>query len=102
MPHYIDTQVKKYGAMTLEEAIMKATSVPAQKVLGIMDRGVLAPNAYADVVVFNLDTIDWAGNFVKPNVPPTGIEYVLVNGKVAYKDKAHTGVKSGKLLRNVH
>lgn len=100
MPHYIDTQVKKYGAMTLEEAIMKATSVPAQKVLGIMDRGVLAPEAYADIVVFNLDRIDWAGNYVKPNVPPEGIEFVLVNGKVAYKNKAHTGERSGKLLRH--
>ena len=96
MPHYIYTQVKKYGVMTLEEAIMKATSVPAQKVLGIMDRGVLAPEAYADIVVFNLDKIDWAGNYVKPNVPPEGIEFVLVNGKVAYKDKAHTGDKVGE------
>jgi N-acyl-D-amino-acid deacylase len=100
MPHYIDTQVKKYRAMSLEEAIMKATYVPAQKVLGLKDRGVLSPDAYADIVVFNFDKIAWAGDFITPNVAPEGIEWVLVNGKVAYKDKAHTGVKSGKLLRH--
>jgi N-acyl-D-aspartate/D-glutamate deacylase len=99
-PHYIDTQVKKYGAMSLEEAIMKATYVPAQKVLGLKDRGVLSPDAYADVVVFNFDKLRWAGDFITPNVPPEGIEWVLVNGKVVYRDKAHTGEKPGKLIRH--
>ena len=38
-------------------------------------------------------------DFLKPDQRPEGIEYVLVNGKVAYKDKAHTGEKAGKVLR---
>jgi len=100
MPHYIYTQVKKSGSMSLEEAVMKATKVPAQEVLGLKDRGVLSAGAYADIVVFNFDKLDWAGDFIKPNVPPEGIEWVLVNGRVAYKDKAHTGEKSGKLIRH--
>jgi N-acyl-D-aspartate/D-glutamate deacylase len=101
-PLYIDTFVKKYKSLTLEEAIKKATSVPAQEVLGLMDRGVLSQGAYADVVVFNFDTIRMTGDYLKPNVPPDGIEYVFVNGKLAYKDKKHTGVKSGKLIRHTN
>jgi len=99
-PLYIDTFVKKYKYLTLEEAIKKATSVPAQEVLGLMDRGVLRPEAYADVVVFNFDTIKMTGDYLKPNVPPDGIEYVFVNGKLTYKNKHHTGEKSGKLIRH--
>jgi N-acyl-D-aspartate/D-glutamate deacylase len=101
-PHYIDTFVKKYKSLTLEEAIKKATSVPAQELMGLTDRGVLAPEAYADIVVFNFDTIRLAGDYLKPNVPPDGIEYVFVNGKLAYKDKKHTGVRSGKLIRHTN
>jgi N-acyl-D-aspartate/D-glutamate deacylase len=99
-PLYIDTFVKKYKGLTLEEAIKKATSVPAQEVLGLKDRGVLSPEAYADVVVFNFDNIGMTGDYLKPNSPPDGIEYVFVNGKLTYKDKKHTGEKSGKLIRH--
>jgi N-acyl-D-aspartate/D-glutamate deacylase len=101
-PHYIDTFVKKYKSLTLEEAIKKATFVPAQELMGLRDRGVLSPDAYADIVVFNFDTIRLAGDFMKPNVPPDGIEYVFVNGKLTYKDKKHTGEKSGKLIRHTY
>ena len=101
-PLYIDTFVKKYKALTLEEAVKKATSVPAQEVLGLMDRGVLSPEAYADVLVFNLDTIRMTGDYLNPNQPPDGIEYVFVNGKLSYKNKGYTGEKAGKLIRHKH
>jgi N-acyl-D-amino-acid deacylase len=97
---YIDTYVKQRKSMSLEEAVKHASYIPAQDVLGLKDRGVLSQNAYADIVVFDLGKIRMAGDYITPNVPPDGIEYVLVNGKIVWKQKAHTGVKSGKVLRH--
>jgi N-acyl-D-amino-acid deacylase len=99
-PLYIDTYVKQKGTLTLEEAIKKATFVPAQEVLGLRDRGIIQEGAYADIVVFDLETIKMTGDYVNPSSPPDGIEYVLVNGKIVYQDKKHTGERSGKVLRH--
>jgi len=96
-PYYIKTYVKELGKLTLEEAVKKATSQPAKR-LGLK-RGILSPGAYADIVVFDFDKIDMKVDFLQPDQKPEGIEYVLVNGKIAFKDKAHTGTRSGKVLR---
>ena len=101
-PLYIDTFVKQNPTLTLEEAINHATYIPAQEVLGLKDRGIIASEAYADIVVFSLEEIKMAGDYINPNTPPDGIEYVLVNGKIVYKDKTHTGEKPGKILRHQH
>ena len=85
--------------MTLEEAINRTSFLPAQEVLGMKDRGIIALGAFADLVVFNFDEIAMAGDYEHPNVPPKGIEYVFVNGKITYKDKTFTGVRAGKILR---
>ncbi|MBN1224225.1 MAG: amidohydrolase family protein, partial [Candidatus Aminicenantes bacterium] len=96
-PYYIRTYVKELGILSLEEAVKKATSLPTKR-LGL-NRGVLQKGAYADVVVFDFDRIDMKVDFLEPDQQPEGIEYVLVNGKIAYKDKKHTGEKAGKVLR---
>jgi len=96
-PYYIKTYVKEKGILSLEDAVRKATSSPARR-LGL-NRGVLRAGAYADIVVFDYESIDMTVDFLQPDRQPEGIEYVLVNGKVAYRDKSHTGVKSGKVLR---
>jgi N-acyl-D-amino-acid deacylase len=98
-PHYLKEFVKERKSLTLEEAIMKATSLPAQTVLGLADRGVLRPGAYADIVVFDFEKIGMGGDFRTPARPPTGIDYVLVNGQVTYAAMNHTGVKAGKVIR---
>jgi N-acyl-D-amino-acid deacylase len=97
-PYYIDTYVKKLKVLSLEEAIKKATYLPAQRLR--LNRGELKPGAYADVLVFNYDTIRMTGDFLNPDIAPDGIEYVYVNGTLVYKDKTHTGKKPGKVLRN--
>jgi N-acyl-D-amino-acid deacylase len=97
---YIGTLVRDKGLFTLEEAVNRATLVPALKALGLEDRGILAPDAYADIIVFDLEKIKMKGDYLKPAQRPEGIEYVIINGKVVYKDNAHTGVKSGKVLRH--
>jgi len=97
--HYIGTYVREESTLSIEEAVRKATSVPAER-FGFDGRGVLAEGNYADIVVFDLSTIKMTGDYLTPNKPPDGIEFVLVNGRMAYKDKKHTGEKSGKVLRH--
>ncbi len=97
-PHYIGTYVREEGVLTLEEAVKKATYVPAHR-FGVKDRGVLSPGAHADIVVFDLEKIKMKGDFLNPAQPPEGIEFVIVNGKIVYKEKAHTGERPGKVLR---
>jgi N-acyl-D-amino-acid deacylase len=80
--------------------VNRAIFVPAKKALGLNDRGVLAPGACADVLVFNLKTIRITGDYPKPAQRPEAIEYVIVNGQIVYKDKAHTGARRGKVLRH--
>jgi N-acyl-D-amino-acid deacylase len=97
---YIAKLVRDNAQLTLEEAVNRATFVPAKKALGLDDRGVLAPGAYADVLVFDPNTIRMTGDFLKPAQRPDGIEYVIINGQIVYKDKAHTGARPGKVLRH--
>ena len=93
--------------LTLEDAIRKMTSFPAQR-FGFMDRGVLRPGAWADVVVFDLERIrDRATNLYPHTYPlenyphryPGGIDYVFVNGVLVVKGERHTGALPGKVLR---
>ena len=98
-PHYIRLFVKEQKVLTIEEAVMKATSVPASRVLGLTDRGILKEGFFADVVVFSLDRIREGEDFLKPAKPPEGISYVIVNGSVVYEDMKHTGETPGKVLR---
>ena len=91
--------VVEKGALPLEEAIRKATSLPAG-VIGIPDRGRLAEGAYADVVVFDLETLQENTDFRSPAQAPQGIRYVLVNGRVVCENGAHTGARPGKVLRH--
>ncbi len=97
-PHFVGTYARDEPVLSLEEAIYKAAHLPAQR-LGLTDRGVIAPGAYADIVVFDFQTIGMKGDLLEPHQAPEGIEYVLVNGEVTYEGKAHTGVQAGRVLR---
>lgn len=96
---YFGTYVRDKALLTLEEAVWKATGFPAQR-FGLVNRGNIKTGAYADIVVFDIDTIKIRGDYDNPAQPPEGIHYVLVNGKIVYKDMAHTGEKPGKLIRH--
>jgi N-acyl-D-amino-acid deacylase len=101
-PHYLRTFVKEQRVLSLEEAVMKTTYLPAQAVLGLSDRGLLAVGAYADIVIFDPDRIGETNDFMEPARPPAGIEHVIVNGKAVYRNKQHTGARPGKVLRKAH
>jgi N-acyl-D-amino-acid deacylase len=98
-PNFINVMVKDNQVLTLEQAIHKACCVPLQDVAKVTDRGVIREGAFADLVVFNLEKLRMTGTFADPALPTGGMEYVLVNGRIVYEDKKHTGVKSGKVLR---
>jgi N-acyl-D-amino-acid deacylase len=95
---YLRTCVRETNTLTLEEAVRKVTSLPAGK-FKLTDRGVLREGAYADLVVFNPDTVTDRGNTLKPRVYPKGIDYVAVNGRLVVRKGNHTGETPGKVLR---
>jgi N-acyl-D-aspartate/D-glutamate deacylase len=97
-PRYLRTCVRETSTLTLEEAIRKITSLPAN-MFRLTNRGVLREGAYADLVVFNPTTITDCGNTLNPRVYPEGIEYVAVNGKLVVAKAKHTGKTPGKVLR---
>ena len=81
----------------MEEAIRKMTSANAAKVHQY-DRGLLRPGMAADVTVFNAATIIDNATYEKPHQYATGVEYVVVNGKVVLDRGKHTGTRPGAIL----
>jgi N-acyl-D-aspartate/D-glutamate deacylase len=98
-PHYLREFVRDTGALTLEEAIMKATSVPARRLLHLSDRGTIEAGAFADLVVLDPATVSEAGGFLDPTAPPVGIDHVIVNGTPVWSQGGHTGARPGMVLR---
>jgi N-acyl-D-aspartate/D-glutamate deacylase len=85
--------------LTVQEAVRKMTSFPAQK-LRLMDRGLLREGMWADITIFDLETISDQATYTEPHQYPTGIPYVIVNGEVVIDGGEHTGVLAGKVLRH--
>ncbi|MCI0663967.1 MAG: D-aminoacylase [Acidobacteria bacterium] len=77
--------VREDKLLTLEEAIRKMTSYPAQ-IFGLKDRGLIRPGAYADLVIFDPGRIRDNSNYKNPRRQATGIDAVIINGCIAYKD----------------
>lgn len=105
-PGVLERYVRDEPVLTLEQAVRKMTSFPAQR-LGLMDRGMLRPGAWADVVVFDLARIrDRATNLFPHTYPfenwphryPEGIDYVFVNGMLVVEGERHTGALPGRVL----
>jgi len=84
--------------MTIEEAVRRMTSLPASRI-GIQDRGLLRKGNYADITVFNPDTVIDTATMDDPQGLSIGIEHVFVNGVHAWKDHKTTGALPGCLLR---
>jgi len=98
-PYFLEAAVKKWRTLSLEEAVRKVSAFPAREVFGLADRGVLEPGARADLVVLDFQKLSAPDDFLRPALPPPGIEYVLVNGVVAYERGRFTGSRSGQLIR---
>lgn len=90
--------VRQKKIIPLEEAIRRMTSLPAQK-FKLAGRGLLQPNAVADVLVFDENTIIDASTYNRPHQYSKGMKYVVVNGQLVVENEKHTGLRSGKVLR---
>jgi N-acyl-D-amino-acid deacylase len=90
--------VRQEKVLTLEDAIRKMTSLPAQ-ILGLRDRGQLREGFAADVVVFDPATIGETNSFEKPKSYATGVRYTIVNGTVVVDGGNHTGARPGRPLK---
>ncbi|HEX7288313.1 MAG TPA: D-aminoacylase [Candidatus Angelobacter sp.] len=97
-PRILRKYVREEKKLRLEEAIRKFTALPAQK-MKLADRGVLKAGMWADVVVFDPQTITDKATFENPNQLSAGMQYVLVNGVPVIETGKATGARPGKVLR---
>ena len=96
-PRLIAKYVKERHVLTLPEAIRKMTGWPATR-MKLANRGTIAVGNWADVTIFDYDTIEDRATFEKPMALPLGISYVLVNGVVTIEKGTHTNAKAGRVL----
>ncbi|MGH9840225.1 MAG: N-acyl-D-amino-acid deacylase family protein [Blastocatellia bacterium] len=96
-PRVLGRYVREEKLISLEEAVRKMTSANAAKIR-IYDRGLLRPGQWADVTIFNPDTIIDNATFERPHQYATGVEYVIVNGKLVLERGMHTGARPGAIL----
>jgi len=90
--------VREEKVITLADAIRKLAALPAHN-LRIERRGELRQGHYADVVVFDPETIQDHATFVEPHQYATGMVHVFVNGEQVLKDGEHTGATPGRVVR---
>jgi N-acyl-D-amino-acid deacylase len=93
----LGTYVRQEGLLSLEEAVRRMTSLPAEK-FRLADRGVIREGAWADLVVFDPKTVDDIATFEDPRRYPSGMAHVLVNGASVVDDGTLANPASGMVL----
>ena len=96
-PRVLGHYVRELKLLTLEEAIHKMTGLSAAK-YGFANRGLIRPGAYADLVLFDPHTIDARANFDSPTLPAVGIQWVMVNGTMVWREGEPTAQRPGQVL----
>jgi len=96
-PRVLGHYARGLGLFPLETAVHKMTGLTAQT-FGLADRGILKQGYAADVTIFDAGTVDEAATFARPIQPAKGIEAVIVNGAVVWKDGKATGARPGQVL----
>lgn len=97
-PRVLGRYVREKGAIDLSVAINKMTSMPADR-LNLAKRGRLKIGNYADITIFNPNTIIDKSTFLNPHQYSEGVEYVLVNGVITIEDGIFTENRGGRVLR---
>lgn len=96
-PRVLGYYVREKNKLSLEEAVKKMTGLPAE-FLGLEDRGFIRENYFADLVIFNPETVKDNSTFEDPHQYPSGIKYVIVNGIIVIENEKITDKMGGKLL----
>jgi N-acyl-D-amino-acid deacylase len=98
MPRFLGHYVRDEHLMPLEQGIRKITSMPATRE-HLTDRGQIRVGAYADITVFNAETIIDHATYAEPTKLSEGVSYVFVNGKLEYNNGKLTGETAGRPMR---
>jgi len=96
-PRIMGKYVRDEHVMSLEEAVRKATSAVATR-LSIPDRGIVREGMFADIAVFDPNTIADRSTYDQPHQISAGVRYVFVNGTLVVRDGRHTNAKPGRVL----
>ena len=97
-PRVLGFYARDQHAMRMEEAVRKMTSLAASRV-GLLDRGILRPGMYADITVFDPQTIKDVATFQNPMHYSVGVKYVFVNGRPVVSNGSISGERPGRPLR---
>lgn len=97
-PRLLGKYVREEKLLTMENAIRKMTSFPAQR-LGLRDRGLIREGNWADIVMFNPDTIKDNTDFMQPHQFPVGLLHVIINGIIVVENEKQRKKYPGKVIR---
>jgi len=98
-PRVLRHYVLEKKSISLEDAIRKMTSWPAERI-GLTDRGILAKGMAADIVVFDPNEVRDMATFENPHRYPEGMKFVIVNGAVTIENGKHTKERAGQVIRH--
>jgi N-acyl-D-amino-acid deacylase len=97
-PRVLGHYARDLGLFSLEEAVHRMTGLSATQ-FRLRDRGVLQPGAFADITIFDADTILDQASFEAPTRPASGIDHVVVNGAIAWTASGSTDSRTGRVLQ---
>ena len=95
-PRVLGHYCRNRGLFSLETAVYKMTGLPARE-FKLHDRGTIKPGNAADITIFDAGTVIDCATFDAPTQPSAGIECVIVNGRIAWRDGVHLA-RAGQLL----
>ena len=97
-PRVLGHYCRDEGLFPLETAVWKMSGLTARN-FGLKDRGLLREGGYADIVVFDPETVLDRANYQEPTLQADGIDAVVVNGQLSWQNGRHLGTRNGRLLR---
>ena len=97
-PRVLARYTRERGVLTLEQAIRKMTAMPAARI-GLRERGQIRAGWYADLVVFDPETVTDRATFQEPHQYPEGIDWVLVNGQIGVDNGEYQDLRAGTVLK---
>lgn len=97
-PRILGYYVRELQVLSLSQAIHKMTGLSANR-LGLKNRGLIQEGYFADITIFDPETVIDQSTFTEPHQYPEGIEYVIVNGEIEVKKGELTGASSGRVIR---
>jgi N-acyl-D-amino-acid deacylase len=96
-PRVLGHYARGLGLFPLETAVYKMTGLTA-RTFGLNDRGVLKPGAYADITVFDAGNVEDEATFARSIRPARGIDTVIVNGRIVWREGRASGARPGRVL----